>query len=97
MLEKYKMTSFKSLRAILLLEANFNTKIISNDRLIHLLELYMYICIMKEKTQAAMYLILDKKLVVYIISIRKLLTATIYLDTTNYYSKVVYSLVSLYS
>ena len=83
----------QKLRAILLLEADFNAmhKIIFNNRLIPNIEAVNAILmeiIRGRRSQAATQLALDKKLIADIVNVRKLPTITICADATNYYDRV---------
>ena len=83
----------QKLRAILLLEADFNAmhKIIFNNRLILSIEAENAIpmeIIGGRRSQAATHLALDKKLIADIANVRKLPTITICADATNCYDRV---------
>ena len=87
----------KKLRAILLLEVDFNAghKIIFNNRLIPTLEATNTIpgeVIGGRRSQAATHLALDKKLILDIANVQKLPIITIYADATNCYNRVAYPL-----
>ena len=86
----------QKLRAILLLEADFNAlhKIIFNNRLIPNLEANNAIpmeVIGGRRSQAATHLALDKKLIADIANVRKLPMITICADATNCYDRVAHS------
>jgi hypothetical protein len=90
----------QKLRVILLLEADFNVmhKIIFNSRLIPSIEAANAIpmeVIGDRRSQAAIYLALDKKLIVDIANVRKLPTITICYDATNCYNRVAHPFASL--
>ena len=87
--------NIQKLRAILLLEADFNAihKIIFNSRLIPSIKAANAILmevIGGRRSQAATYLALDKKLITDIANVRKLLTIISYADTMNCYNRVAY-------
>ena len=90
----------EKLRAILLLEADFNVlhKIVFNNRLIPKLEetgtISMEI-IRGRWSQAATHLVLNKKLIADIANMRKLPMITICADATNYYDRVAHLFTSL--
>ena len=82
------------------MEADFNIvyKIIFNRRIITRLEEDNIIwkeIIGGRRTYAAIYLVLNKKLISDIVNIRKLPTITIYVDITNCYNRVVHPFASL--
>ena len=90
----------QKLRAILLLEADFNAmhKIIFNNRLIPRIEADNAIpleVIGGRRSQAATHLALDKKLIADIANVRKLPMATICADATNCYDRVAHPFASL--
>ena len=90
----------QKLRAILLLEADFNAihKIIFNSRLILSIKAANAIpmeVIGGRRSQAATHLALDKKLIADIANMRKLLTITICADATNCYDRVAHPFASL--
>ena len=90
----------QKLRAILLLEADFNAmhKIIFNNRLAPNIEAANAIpveAIGGRRSQAATQLALDKNLIADIVNARKLPTITICADATNYYDRVVHPFASL--
>ena len=90
----------KKIRAILLLEVDFNAvyKIIFNGRIIPRLEetnTIPYEIIGSRRAQAVIYLVLNKKLISDIAKTHKLLTAVIYADVTTYYDRVAPPFVSL--
>ena len=101
MLEKVEGNiNVQKLRAILLLEADFNAihKIIFNNRLIPTLEVANAIpmeVIGGRRAQSATHLELDKKLVADIANVRKLPMITICVDTTNCYDRVAHPFASL--
>ena len=90
----------QKLRAILLLEADFNAmhKIIFNNRLIPSIEAHKAIpmeVIGGRRSQAATHLALNKKLIADTANIRKLPTVTICADATNCYDRVAHPFASL--
>ena len=90
----------QKLRAILLLEADFNAlhKIVFNNRLIPKLEETETISIEiigGRRSQAATHLILNKKLIADIANVRKLPMITTYADVTNCYDRVSHPFASL--
>ena len=90
----------QKLRAILLLEADFNAmhKIIFNNRLAPNIEAANAIpmeIIGGRRSQAATQLALDKKLIAYIVNAHKLPTITICADATNCYDQVAHPFASL--
>lgn len=90
----------QKLRAILLLEADFNAmhKIIFNNRLMPRIEADNAIpmeIIGGRRSQAATHLALNKKLIADIANVRKLPTATICADATNCYDRVAHPFASL--
>ena len=90
----------QKLRAILLLEADFNAmhKIIFNNRLIPRIEAENAIpleVIGGRRSQAATHLALDKKLIADIANVRKLPMVTICADATNCYDRVAHPFASL--
>ena len=101
MLEKVSgNVQVQKLRAILLLEADFNTihKIIFKNRLMLNIEAMNAIpmeVIGGRWLQAATYLALDKKLISDIANVRKLPMITICTDATNYYDIVAHSFSSM--
>ena len=101
MLEKDEgMIDVKRLRAILLLEADFNAlhKINFNNRLMPHLEASSSIpakIIGGRRSQSATHLALSKKLIADISNINKLPAATICADATNYYDRVAHTYASL--
>ena len=101
MLEKVEGNiNVQKLRAILLLEADFNTmhKIIFNNRPLPKIEADNAIpmeIIGGRRSQAATHLALNKKLIADIANVRKLPTATICADATNCYNRVAHPFASL--
>ena len=101
MLEKIsKSTNVQKLREILLLEADFNTlhKIVFNSRIIPTLEdagIIPYEITSGRRIQLAIYLVLNKKLLVDIANIQKRTIVTICADVTNCYNRVIYLFASL--
>ena len=90
----------QKLRAILLLEADFNAmhKIIFNNRLMPRIEADNAIpmeVIGGRRSQAATHLALNKKLIADIANVRKRPTATICADATNCYDRVAHPFASL--
>ena len=90
----------QKLRAILLLEVDFNTmhKIIFNNRLIPNLEAVNAILIEViggRQSQATTHLTLDKKLISNITNVSKIPMITICTDVTNYYGRVAHPFASL--
>ena len=90
----------KKFREILLLVTDFNIvhKIIFNRRIMSRLKEANTILneiIGSRRIQAATYLALNKKLILDIANIRKLLTVVICADVTNYYDRVTYLFASL--
>ena len=90
------------LKAILLLEADFNTahKIIFNNRLIPNLEAMNVIpgkVIGGRRSQAATHLALDKKLIADIANVQKLPMISICADAMNCYERVAYPFTSIYA
>ena len=90
----------QNLRAILLLEADFNAihKIIFNNRLISELEAADVIpteAIGGRRIQAATHLALNKKLFSDIANVRKLPMITICADATNCYDRVAHPFASM--
>ena len=90
----------QKLQVILLLEADFNAmhKIMFNNRLMLNIEAMNVIpmeVIGGRQSQAATYLVLDKKLISDIANMRKLPMITICADATNCYNRVVYPFASL--
>ena len=86
----------------MLLEADFNVlhENIFNGRMIPVLEVQNeipYKIIGSRQTQVAMYLVLNKKLIVDIANVRKRLMFIIYADTTNCHDRVVYPFASLHT
>ena len=102
MLEKREDNiNVQKLRAILLLEADFNTihKIIVNNRLLPSIEVAEAILIEVtdgRRSQVATHLALDKKLISKIVNARKLPIITIYVNATNCYNRVTHLFASLY-
>ena len=92
--------NIQKLRAILLLEADFNAmdKIIFNSSLIPSIEAANAIpieVIGDRRSQVATYLALDKKLIADIANMRKFPIITIYADATNCYDRVAHPFASL--
>ena len=90
----------QKLRAILLLEADFNAmhKIIFNNQLMPRIEADNVIpieVIGGRRSQAVTYLALNKKLIADIANVRKLPTVTICADATNCYDRVAHPFASL--
>ena len=90
----------QKLRAILLLEADFNAahKIIFNNRLVPNIEAVNSIpieVIGGRRIQAATQLALDKKLIADIVNVRKCPTITICADAMNCYDRVAHPFASL--
>ena len=103
MLEKVSgNVNVQNLRANLLLEADFNTmrKIILNNRLISELEAANAIppeLIGGRRSQSAIHLALNKKLIADIADVRKLPMIAICADATNCYDRVAHPFASIYS
>ena len=101
MLEKAEgIIDVKKLRAIFLLEVDFNAthKIIFNNRLIPNLEATNVIpgeVIGGRRSQATTHLALDKKLIVDIANVRKLPMISICVDVMNCYNRVTHSFASI--
>ena len=101
MLEKVSgHINMQKLRAILLLEADFNAlhKIIFNNRLMPKIEADNVIpmeVIGGRRSQAATHLALNKKLIADIANVRKLPSVTICADATNCYDRVAHPFASL--
>ena len=90
----------QKLRVILLLKADFNTlyKIVFNGRIMPALEKASMIpceIIGKRRTQLAIHLVLNKKLLVDRSNVQKRLIVIMYVDAKNYYDRVEHSFVSL--
>ena len=91
----------RNYNAILLLEASFNTmhKVIFNNRLLSSIEVVKAILIEiigRRRSQGVTYLVLVKKLISDIASVRKLPTITVCAIVTNYYKRVAHPFASLY-
>ena len=99
-LEKVRgQIDISKLRAILLLEEDFNTlnKLIFNMRLIPSLKYKKYISheVIDERSYSAIYIALNKKLVLDIVNQEKRPIVVISVDLTNCYNEIAYLIASL--